>query len=258
MKKFIYIVITIFSINTVFSQISDPLTPSIPKKPKEAGVFIGLGGNYQIGTSYVDCEDCKFENGNKFGYTFGINWEDFLINNSIKYGFALVYDDLSIKSSFREREAFEYENNRYIGVNFRHTSDINSSALAIQPYLKFIGFDFMFIKISPSISYVLSSKLQHEKEILDESVLLPNGENVKILFPETNSNKIILEDNDYRDVNSLQIGLATNIGFDFKVDNNYYLSPQFFYYYPFSKYSNYGDNFKISNWRILLELRVKI
>ncbi|MCX8054141.1 MAG: hypothetical protein N3A67_00525 [Ignavibacteria bacterium] len=258
MKKFLYIVLALFSINTVFSQISDPLTPSIPKKPKEAGMFIGLGGNHQLGTSYVDCEDCKFENGNRFGYTFGLNMEDFVNENSIKYGFALMYENISVKASYREREAFEYEKNRFVGVNFRNTSEINTSALAIQPYLKFIGFELMFIKISPSISYIISSNLIHKKEILDESILLPNGEQVKILFPETNSNKIILEDNDYREVNSLQFGLATNIGFDFKVDNNYYLSPQFYYYYPFSKYSDYGDNFKISNWRVLIELRVKI
>jgi len=258
MKKFLYIVLTILSINSVFCQMSDPLAPLIPKKPKEAGVIIGLGGNYQIGTSYVDCEGCKFENGNKFGYTFGINWEDFLEDNYIKYGFALMYDNLSIRASFREREAFEYEKDRFVGVNFRHTSDMNSNALAIQPYLKFIGFNLIFIKISPSFSYVFSAKVKHEKEILDENVLLPNGENVKIVFPETNSNKIVLENNDYPDINSMQIGLATNIGFDFKVENDFYLSPQFYYYYQFSKFSDYGDNFKIINWRILLELRVKI
>jgi hypothetical protein len=258
MKILKYIIIFLSTVN-LYSQISTPIEPKLPKKPSEIGLIIGLGANHQLGTSYVQCPDCEFENGNKFGYSLGLNYEDYLISEgSLKYGISLFYNSLSLKASYKEREAFEYEPNRYIGINFRNVSALNSQSIAINAYLKYLFGEVFFIKLSPSINYILSANIKHEKEILEDAVLLPNGETVSVNFPDTKSNKKTIEDGEYPKLNKLQFGLSSLLGFDILTSQDIVIAPQFYLYTPFNEFSKYGDNFKISYWRVFLELRIKI
>lgn len=241
-----------------FSQISNPLEPTKPKKPKEMGIMVGIGYNFQSGTSYVSCPDCEFDNGRKFGYSIGLKYEDYIDDNLFKYGISLIYENMSLEASFKEREAFEYEKDRFIGINFRNESFLNTNYLSLQPYLKFYPTSNIFLILSPTLNYVLNNRIIHEKIILDNNVLLPNGEIVYVSFSDTKSTKKLIENDDYRDVSKIQYGVNSTVGVEFLLDSDVIFSPQFSYYYPISEYSSYGDNFKIFNWRIFFELRIKV
>lgn len=262
MKIFKYIFIFCFFINTnlyLYSQISSPIEPKTPKKPSEIGFVFGLGANYQSGVSFVQCPDCEFENGNKLGFTLGLNFENFLVDDiPLKYGISFFYHTLSIEASYKEREAFEYEPYRFVGINFRNISNLNSQSIAFNPYLKYLFGEVFFIKLSPTMNYILSANIKHEKEILENSIQLPNGEIVSVNYPDTKSNKKTLENRNYPNINKFQFGLNSLVGLDIPTNQDVIISPQLNFYTPFNEFSTFGDNFKISYWRVFLELRIKI
>lgn len=259
-KSFIKFAIIIFFLcsTELFSQMADPITPQAERQPEDIGVIFGLGANLQSGVSKVDCENCEFENGSKFGFSIGALYENGILKEKLKWGIIGLYDNLSIYSSFKEREAFEYEPSKFVPINFRHHSDLSVSVFSAIPFIKWSPTEILFFRAGPNISYISTAHVTHEKEILDKTADLPNGETVSVHFSGSNSTKITVEDGDYRDVRNLQFGLSLMGGLNFQIDSNYTFAPYFFYNLPFSNISDYGKNLKISSWRIVFEFRIKI
>ncbi len=257
--KVIAALISLILLNSYsYAQDSNPLDPIEPPPPKDIGFVIGLGMNFQSGTSYSTCNDCLFEDGSKFGFSLGIVYELPIIEKRLSYGGMLLFDKLDVSTTFREREAFEFEAGRYVPVNFRHHSDISASSLSLVPYLKWSPADIFFVKIGPSLSYLLQANLHHQKEFLDKTVLLPTGETVAGRFADNNKTIITVEDSEYPDVNKLQFGINTSIGLNFEFENNFIFAPYFMYNLPLTNISDFGEDFKIHSWRIMLEFRMKI
>lgn len=242
----------------LFSQGATPIVPEEERQPKDLGIIIGLGMNLQSGTSKVNCENCEFEDGTKFGFSLGAVYENGIVDEKLKWGIIGLYDNLDIYSSFKERESFEYEPNKFIPVNFRHHSELSVSAFSVIPYLKWSPAKVIFLRVGPNISYLVSTNVLHTKEILDKTTELPTGEITSISFPDTKSKKTTVEDGEYKDVNNLQFGLSLMSGFNFQFDNDFTFAPYFMYNIPFTNISEYGKDLKISSWRIIFEFRMKI
>jgi hypothetical protein len=72
----LYLITILININNFcFADFATPLTPAVEEKNHFFGILLGFGQNMQSGISKVNCDDCQFENGIAFGYTFGFTYE---------------------------------------------------------------------------------------------------------------------------------------------------------------------------------------
>lgn len=262
-------VLFFWGIGAYSQQVSSPIEAYEPPEPKEFGIVIGFGANWQTGMTYAECNDCGYDNGSKFGYTLGLVYERQAFSTNTKFGIMGLYDNQSLYSSFKRRESFEFEPNRFVPVNFRYHNDLDVSALSLVPYFKWSPAKFFFIKAGPSLSYLVNANIKNRKEVLDKTTLLPTGETVSIGFTETKRNEITLEDREYPEVNKIQAAISLMTGFNFEFGYDFTFAPYFMYNIPITTFSDYkgnadteifpnsGESLKINTWRILFEFRMK-
>ncbi|MBZ0243236.1 MAG: hypothetical protein K8F24_08495, partial [Bacteroidales bacterium] len=81
-----------------------------------------------------------------------------------------------------------------------------------------------------------------------------NGEIVEVTIGGTKQTSVVVEDGDYPELNSFQMGLLPVIGFNIKIDGNLYFKPAFMFDYSLTNISKQGNDFKIHSWKVLLEL----
>lgn len=270
MKKAIAILILYFFIilipnNKLYSQSSSPLyvVEHIPNI-HFLGFYIGLGQNFQAGKIYPECIDCSFEKGNKFGFTTGALYE-YRLSSLFFLGSAIEYNYLGINAFFSEIEAVPIEipinNDSYYteiaNIRFQHEANVNIHQLSLIPYLKFKPFDFVFLRLGIGLGYNISNTFTHQKTLDQNSYTLSNGEIISLRVPNSDKNTII-EDGKIAQENPFQIYLNTAIGFNLNLSDKLTFSPIFSYSNAFTNISDKGDNPKIHNWRILLELRYDI
>lgn len=242
---------------------SNPINPGRDLIPEYIGIIFGLGQNYQTGKMYVECPDCVFEDGVKFGYTIGIYYES-NIALPLKFGIDLLYDYQGIKSSFLENESVEissaavdYKEN--VVLPFRHTADVDISTLMFIPYLKYSPVDFFFAKLGFSVNYAFSSHIQHDKELTQKKATLSNGTVVKVSIPGTKNNIATVQEGEIPNLNKLDFSINPSIGFTipFDKDDKIVFSPYLMYCVAMNNLSDNGENFKINTWRLMFELGFK-
>lgn len=261
---YIYFIVAILiavQVDLSAQYIPTPLGPAKDKVPGYIGFIVGFGQNYQTGEFYVDCPDCIFENAVGTGFTLGASYDRVALP-WLKYGIALFYDYSGIKSSFLETELipFELQNSGLkedIPVEFRHTANVDFHNLIAMPYVKIEPVDFFFIRLGFGLSYIFSSKIKHDKELLQKVATLSNGATVSIRIPGIDGYKVNIQDSQVSDLNNLQLYLMPAIGFKLNISTTTYLKPYFQFNLPLSDISGYGKDYRINEWRIFLELGFK-
>lgn len=255
MRLLLILFLTGLTANSIHAQKeSNPLVPVDYGIRQEIGILLGLGQNFQSGTSYVDCEGCEFEDGTKFGITFGAYY-GYYVNESISFGIMGLYDDLGLSSSFIEIESVTpiNSNNLEIPVQFRHNSEISLGYISAAPYVKWDVFDFFSLQAGPSVSFNTSSNLKHEKVLLDRTVTLQNGEIVQIELQDYENYTATLQDGEYEGINSIRFALLASAGFDIHISKRADLGASLMYSIPFTLADDKSDDFKIFSWRIMLK-----
>lgn len=260
---YFYIVLLIIFQIKLFSQsyIETPLTPAKERVPGYIGFLIGFGQNYQTGDFLVDCLDCTFEDGVRGGFSLGIAY-DRLALPWLKYGIAGLYDYQGINSSFRETEIIrlELENSglrENVPVQFRHTANLDIHNLTVMPYIKLEPASFFFFRLGFGASYIFSSSLKHDKELLTKEATLSNGATVNVKL-ENGDNKVNVQNSEIRELNNLQFLIMPALGFKINFSETTYLMPYFQYNLPLSNVSENGNDFRIHQWRLFLELGFKL
>ncbi len=259
----IMIILLFLGNNKLFSQYLDtPLNPAKDKVQGWNGFIFGLGQNFQSGEYYVDCEDCIFDGGVNTGFTLGYSYDRRPIE-WLKYGIAIYYDNSGIKNTFSETELvnFQLENSdikEKVPVKFKHNSDVDLHLLTAMPYLKFEPFNWYFFRLGLGVSYILSSKINHTKELLQNTATLSNGSVVTIKISDSDENKVTIQDSPIRELNSIQWNLIPATGFKFNFSETTYLLTYIQYNIPFTNISEQGKDYKINEWRLFLELGFKI
>jgi hypothetical protein len=251
-----------FSINLSAQYTDTPILPAKEKVPGYIGFIVGLGQNFQSGEYYVDCEDCIFSDGVGTGVTLGASY-DRLIFPWLKYGIAVFYDYAGINNSFIETEIipFELPNSSIkenIPVQFRHTANVDVNYLTAMPYLKVEPVKFFFIRLGFGVSYIFTSNIKHDKELLQRNHTLSNGATVNIRIPGTNSYKVNIQDSEIRELNAVQMYLMPALGLKINFSETTYLLPYFQYNLPLTNISEFGKDYKINQWRIMFELGFKL
>lgn len=259
----IVIVASLSTANQAESQtMPSPIQPEQLYNYHQLGLVIGFGQNFQSGKYYVDCDDCVFEDGVKFGFTIGLNYE-YNLSNMINIGVMGLFDDFGLKNSFVENEKLNVTSddgsyNEIITVPFRHTAEAKFTTFSIMPHIKFHPVKFVFFDLGFSMGIPLSSNIKHEKELTKTTARLSNGAIVDIRIEGTQETKVVLEDKEFPEVNKPQFSIVPMIGLNFIVNKKIFLRPFFMYRLPISNYSDKGEDFMINSWRIMFELSLKL
>jgi hypothetical protein len=238
-----------------------PLTPEESQIQREVGLILGFGQNIEKGSFNTNCP-CKFEKGLKFGFTIGGLYEQEIFE-WLRWGGALIYDLKSITASYMEIEEVDAlseitQRTEKVSVSVENQADLGISYLTLIPYFKFLPFDFLYFKIGPGLSYVLSSSVKHTQTALQKTVLLSSGELGTVTFGPGGSLTKTIEDGAYPDVNQLQLSIEPILGLTFPLSKNIYFGGSIQYSIPLTDFSQKDSGFRINSWRILLELRIAL
>lgn len=239
----------------IYAQKESPIDLEIKKYERsELGFMLGFGQNFQSGTYYVDCDNCEFSNGLKFGYSLGLYYEYYL-SQSVTIGLMGLFEDNTISSSYIEIEAVTPSNasNTTIPVSFRHESDFSLQNITIAPYIKWHPANFFFLRLGFGGSFPIYSNLTHDKILLDRFITLQNGEIVEVKLTDFEGNTAELQNGKVQGLTSFQFGLLPAIGLDLPLSNKSTLATSFQYYIPFSNIYSGSDDFRINSWRIMFE-----
>lgn len=258
---FIAAILIATQVDLLSQYIPTPLGPAKDKEPGYIGIIVGMGQNFQTGEFYVECPDCIFENGVGTGFTIGASYDRVLLP-WLKYGIAAFYDYGGIKSSFLETELipFELQNSglkESIPVQFRHTASVDINSLIAMPYLKIEPTNFFFFRMGLGLSYIFSNNITHDKELLQKQATLSNGATVSIRIPNHDGYIVNIQDSQINGLTNFQLYLMPAIGFKLNFSPTTYLKPYFQFHLPLSDISDFGKDYRINQWRILLELGFK-
>ena len=239
--------------------LSSPISAFKVSNPNCFGAYIGFGQNLQSGDLFVDCPTAVFSGGTKFGFTVGALFEHFA-SEKFSFGAAIEYNSLGINASFGEIEPVELsylQNGETINetANIQFENEVNTSIheFAVIPYVKYSPVKFLFLRAGLSVGALLSTNLTHTKTVEQSTVRLSNGEIAAIKVTGNGE----LQNSEITELNTLQMHFVPAVGFNLPLSERVEFSPVFEYGIPFTGISSWGDNFKISYWRLLLELRIK-
>ncbi len=255
------LLIAITTISASGQQLASPLNPEKYPFDNEIGIVFGLGGNIQSGVFTSSC-DCSFENGKKFGYTFGALYE-YEIMQTIELGAAALIDYRGVESDYGERENIivtsqidgKKEN---VAVDFSNIGEVDLTYFSFVPYAKWNPFRFMFLRMGLNISFPISTNIKHTKILESRTAKLSSGEIVSIELPDGNGDTQIIQDEEMPEVNSTYLSLDPAIGFTFYLSDKISFSPVFQYSIPLSNVSEIGSDFKVSTWRIMMEFKYSL
>lgn len=260
--RLLFIILVILNITSIslYSQRESPIDLEEQDfKRIEIGIMLGLGQNFQSGSYYVDCTECEFTNGLKFGYTLGA-FVDYYLNEKFSIGVMGLYDDFGINASYIEVEGVTPINTPdvTIPVGFRHESEFSLNTFTIAPNIKWHVANFFFLRAAFAGVLPLSSNLTHTKILLDKFVTMQNGQIVEISLRDYEGDRAELQNGEVEGVNSFQFGILPGMGFNIPFSNRTTFSTSFQYYLPLSNVYSASDDFRINSWRIFFELNFAI
>lgn len=223
-----------------------------------SGLFFGLGMNYELGSYLTSVCKCEFEDGIGKDYLLGVFYEK-EIANPISFGVAFGLNLKTLISSYINIETLVFSTNssdkkETIPVRFRYKAETNFTYLPLIPYIKWQPYKIIFFRLGLNTSLLFYSNLKNTKEIIDSTVKLNTGEIVPISF-SNGSNVLTIENNNFTGIKSILFFMEPSVGFNINIYNNLIFSPIYQLSLPLTKIDNSEDNFKIINWKIILELR---
>lgn len=260
----IKIIILIFCLNAKsFAQdIATPLVPEEMPTQREIGGIFTFGQNYQSGNFKSPCNCPEFSDGVKFGYSFGPTYMQDL-TRTLQWGGAILLDFRGFKSTYQIWEQLQATSEatgrtETANVLFRQSADVNLTYLGIQPFLNYSPSPYFFIRLGATASFLLSSKLNHTKELLTNSVRFSNGEVVTVKLADSKTNVQEIYNGEFPDASSFIFDLNPMIGFNMKLGENIFLSPGFIYVIPLTSVSTVESDLKSNTWRLFLEFRIAL
>jgi len=269
MHKFKLIKITLFLLifsyeNNLFAQrIADPLNPEKFQTQREFGFLAGIGANIQLGSFKANCDCPHFDTGSGFGYTLGALYEQD-INPVFQWGFAGLYKSLYIRSSYQINKLRYFQStktNDYDSalIAFTQIGETNVSMLSVMPYLKMDLSNWLFVRLGFEAGYLLNANIKHTEELLQNRVtLIGSGLPVTVEYNNGRGNSVVVQDSALTMVNSFQMYVTPQIGFNIPLAENVNLSPLVDFSFPLNKISENINGFKIWSWRVLCELRIAL
>lgn len=257
------------------SEGSSPLELGRRVVPDVLGVLIGPGFYGQNGSFDTGCP-CTFSGGVGAGIVLGAMYEKNLLSpgpvwrlGTINIGARLLYEERNINAVFREYEQVSVQSLAQpsqfftVPILFRHLAEINFSLLTFTPYISWspfaIGALQPFAQLGFQAGYTLNGRFRHTKFVLDEVVRLPNGEEAEVAFSENDSNSLVVEDADVKDLNRLQFAASFALGADLPIGSQFRLTAAAHYLLPLTAMSSAPDqNISLTTLQILIGLKMNL
>ncbi|MCU0330525.1 MAG: hypothetical protein MUC47_06045 [Candidatus Kapabacteria bacterium] len=238
---------------------SDPLTARKKLVYDMVGVFAGLSGNSQGGTFRTSC-DCEFTGGGGTTLTAGLLWER-LTKSNITWGGFLSIEGRGVESRFQEVEGLAMTSPRTgqtytVPVTFRNIAQTRILTTTIAPYVKIEPLPWLFARLGPGFSFVLSGNVSHDKELMSSDVTLPGGEQASVRLANSDGTTVRLEDVEIPGLQRLQISAIGAVGATIRVSKRVNLGPVVQYVLPFTTLSSTNADFTIRSFQFLLEARL--
>ncbi|MDR0928056.1 MAG: hypothetical protein LBO69_09890 [Ignavibacteria bacterium] len=262
MKKITLLLVVVAISNGILhcTDFATPISPGKPERERNIGLWLDFGQNVQDGTSYVDCENCNFQNGTGFGYTIGVSYEEQLskekgaIGKNVYFGAMLLLSNRDIEASYRTRESAYFPDYAItIPLDYREISTMSIMSIGLMPYAKYTFWNILSLQLGLDASYVVSNNLVNTLELLDRRVTLSNGEVVDVYIPsgpkDRHTYSVVKQDSEIKDIQNLQVSLVPAIEFNIHIANRWTLSPNFMYFIPLGDMSTTKDGFSVSAWR---------
>lgn len=249
-------------------ELSTPIAPGVTFYRFRLGATIGAGPAFQSGDLKTDVCDCPaFTDGAGYSLAGGLIGE-YYVAEKLDIGLLLTLDYKTINALYREYEAVPLKQTATgetitQRVQFRHTADASVFSLALNPFVKFHPFKGIFVRTGPSFNFALSSSLRHEKELLDKTARLPNGEEVELSLDRNDprvfsGTHALIQDTDLPGVKSPAMLWNIAAGIDIRAGRKMVITPVFQYSLPLSDASSSGNGFRMSGWLIMAEVKVRI
>lgn len=257
--KLIFALTLITNLHTFAQKLNNPIEAfDNSQNASFIGGQLGIGQNYQSGKFFVDCVSCEFSGGVGVGYDFSIFFEQEIEKNVLLWGASVGLNGRNIQSKYTEVESLPFyltDGSFYdsIPLNIENTSDIKVSTVSLVPYIKYQPLNFLSLRLGPSFSFVTSNNITHNQAATKSTLTLQNGQTAKI---RTINGTI--QNSEISQLNSMILGLDFQIGLPLHLGPKWTIAPVFAYNLPFTNISENGQDFKISSWRLLLELKYQL
>jgi hypothetical protein len=211
--------------------------------PSSVGVELGLGLHREEGNFQALC-NCTFAEGTGSGLLAALTFNlplDYEWSLGVKAG--IDFKGFTTEALVVDVATIRYQNNDSVGqgrIRFRRNGDIAATYFTVAPAVKY---QFLrggpFLQAAAGISFLMSSKFVHKRELMSTSAeLLDVDGNVIAVIPdvafETGTREETLEDGEIESVKGLRLGVLLTGGYDIAVSDKAILSPMLTYDLPIS------------------------
>ena len=248
---------------------STPLGPDEQPIYTWYGVYVGPSFNSQGGTFVTDC-DCAFTGGAGSGMVAGAVIEHQL-RSGLTIGGLIGYEGRGITGRFREQEGVDQTSPSgrvySVPLTFQNEATLSFHMLSINPYVKYHVSGRLFGRAGISAGYVVASDLVHTKTLETKTTVFPDGEVADVVFGENGSGTVTLENGQYKNLSSLQLGATLAAGYEivlgrskrpWGMDVSAVLVPVVQLFQPITQLSVDGGQLRVSTLQFLLEFRYNL
>ncbi|MBS1538843.1 MAG: outer membrane beta-barrel protein [Bacteroidetes bacterium] len=251
------------------SDMASPIDPRFSYKPRFVGAIVGLGPSNQSGSFLTDKCDCPaFTDGTGINVIVGGLFEQLLTKNMV-LGASVLYNYRSLTAEYTERESVSLQKEgssdiSKIAIPFLHTTKSSFTYITVQPYLKYYLIKNFFVRVSPALSFNIGSSLRHEKDMLQTTAKLPDGETVNISFPAdkdariVSDTKAIIQDTQFPKMTSFVLSADMALGIEIKAGKRMSIAPVLQYSLPFMDVSTSGTAFRLPSFLFCVEVKYNL
>jgi hypothetical protein len=251
--------------------LSDPLQPGKIIYPSYIGAEIAFGQSLQQGDLNAEFCDClPFKDGTGLRFDIGAQWESYFTNR-VSYGIGLGYSFTNNLSAYQEVSDYQFLDNGNIiatvPVRTQQTMKSTFSAITLSPFIKLYPLRRLWVRITPRLEYVVGSSQEQTLDLLQRKAVNRDGNEFELSFdtsdPKLANKKVsatraIIQSSEFSSLRSLQFGLVSSIGFDFRIGSKVVISPNAQLNIPITSYSTQSDTFKILVWQVGLDVKFRL
>jgi hypothetical protein len=257
----------------MLAQSASPIDLGRQSVPDLLGVVVGPSFHLQSGSFDTGCP-CTFDGGAGNGIVLGLSYDRNLLTygtaerkGTLWFGARLLFETRGVAALFREYEQIPVQSlalpeQRFtVPLQFRHRAEAQFSLLTLTPYVQWNPFGRLFVQAGLQGGLVIASRVLHTKELLDQSVRLPNGEVAQVRLRDVEGSVATVQDESpFPQTNAFQVALTLSGGYEIPIGNEakYRLVPTLNYVLPLTTMSQSGADFRISAFQILLALKMNL
>jgi len=230
----------------------DLFGPGAP--PPMIGLQIGLGQHAQQDTFQGNC-NCTFENGTGSGLlAMGL----FELPLDYEWAVGLMvgpdFKNFNVSAPVNEVGVVKYVVNGVEKVDstsvipLQRTADVKTTYLAILPYVQYQFFRMgPFLQGGLDVGYLMASKFSQNRDLLNDALVLPNGDHVQNLrFSNGTKSESLQDENPITGVSKIRLALVISAGYNLAVSERSVFSPLLSYDFPLTTIRNENA----ANWKI--------